>query len=139
MFRGRLDFCSNFYPVKFKWADQIWWSSENAFQWSKIPASKHSEKVKSIFSKSSAAESKYLGRVVKLRIDWNTARLANMESILYQKFNPDNGLWDLLKSTGDEELIEWNTWGDKFWGKDINTGEGENNLGKILMKIRDSI
>lgn len=37
------------------------------------------------------------------------------------------------------ELVEWNNWGDIFWGQDIRTGKGENSLGKILMKIRDNI
>lgn len=35
------------------------------------------------------------------------------------------------------ELVEWNSWGDIFWGRDVFTGEGENHLGKILMEIRD--
>lgn len=30
-----------------------------------------------------------------------------------------------------------NNWGDIFWGKDIRTGKGKNNLGKILTKIRE--
>ncbi len=35
------------------------------------------------------------------------------------------------------ELIEGNHWNDTFWG--ICNGNGENNLGKILMKIRHEI
>lgn len=30
-----------------------------------------------------------------------------------------------------------NTWGDKVWG--VCNGEGENRLGKILMRIRSEI
>jgi len=41
----------------------------------------------------------------------------------------------MLLQTGDEELIEGNKWGDRFWG--VCKGKGKNNLGKILMKIRD--
>lgn len=36
----------------------------------------------------------------------------------------------------DVEIIEFNNWGDKFWGVDLESNEGENNLGKILMRIR---
>lgn len=35
------------------------------------------------------------------------------------------------------ELTEWNNWGDLFWGKNIISKQGENNLGKLLMNIRD--
>ena len=44
-----------------------------------------------------------------------------------------------LIGTGDALLEEGNWWGDKFWGVDIKTREGENNLGKIIMKIRDEL
>ena len=43
---------------------------------------------------------------------------------------------NLLK-TGDAMLIEGNTWGDRIWGQ-VN-GVGENNLGKILMRIREEL
>ena len=43
-------------------------------------------------------------------------------------------LKELLLSTGDQELVEGNTWNDTYWG--ICRGEGQNNLGKILMKVR---
>jgi predicted NAD-dependent protein-ADP-ribosyltransferase YbiA (DUF1768 family) len=35
-------------------------------------------------------------------------------------------------------LEERNSWGDSYWGTDIN-GVGENNLGKILMDIRSEL
>ena len=40
--------------------------------------------------------------------------------------------------TDGYHLSEMNAWGDRFWGTDIH-GNGENNLGKILMKTRDEI
>ena len=42
-----------------------------------------------------------------------------------------------LLDTGDRELIEGNTWGDRFWG--VCRGEGENKLGRILMRVRDEL
>ena len=36
-------------------------------------------------------------------------------------------------------LEEGNTWHDTFWGVDAKTGEGQNHLGKILMKIREEL
>ena len=39
--------------------------------------------------------------------------------------------------TGDEYLEEGNTWGDRIWGT-VN-GKGQNNLGKILMRVREEL
>jgi predicted NAD-dependent protein-ADP-ribosyltransferase YbiA (DUF1768 family) len=56
-----------------------------------------------------------------------------METLLRQKFaHPE--LRAKLKETNDAELVEGNWWGDRFWG--VCRGEGENHLGKLLMKIR---
>ena len=44
-----------------------------------------------------------------------------------------------LLATGDCLLEEGNWWGDKFWGVDIKTRIGENNLGKLIMQVRDEL
>lgn len=44
------------------------------------------------------------------------------------------GMRVALVGTGDAMLVEGNTWGDKFWG--VCRGEGENQLGKLLMERR---
>jgi predicted NAD-dependent protein-ADP-ribosyltransferase YbiA (DUF1768 family) len=41
----------------------------------------------------------------------------------------------MLIDTGNEELCEFNTWGDTFYG--VCNGVGKNILGKLLMEIRD--
>ena len=61
-----------------------------------------------------------------------------MSSLLISKFCKLK-YRNLLLKTGDEEIVEWNYWHDTFWGKDIETGKGENNLGKILMLIRSEL
>lgn len=72
------------------------------------------------------------------RESWNQEEsLKVMEFILNIKFAKGT-IWRYkLDLTEDWEITEWNNWNDTFWGKNINTREGENNLGKILMKIRD--
>jgi ribA/ribD-fused uncharacterized protein len=69
------------------------------------------------------------------REDWSEIKLGTMESLVRQKFSHPE-LAKMLLLTGDEELIEANAWGDTFWGVDHKTGEGQNHLGRILMKIR---
>ena len=60
-----------------------------------------------------------------------------MYNICKAKFTQDEALKTNLLKTGDAILIEGNTWGDKIWGQ-VN-GVGENNLGKILMRIREEL
>ena len=49
----------------------------------------------------------------------------------------DEQLADWLLETGDEELVEGNTWSDTTWG--VCNGVGENKLGRLLMIVRDMI
>ena len=45
----------------------------------------------------------------------------------------------MLLATGDCLLEEGNWWGDRFWGVDIKTREGDNNLGKLIMQVRSEL
>lgn len=56
-----------------------------------------------------------------------------------KNFNQHPELVGLLIGTGDKILIEGNHWGDACWGVDTRTGQGENHLGKILMKVRGEL
>lgn len=82
-------------------------------------------------------QAKRLGRSLKSRPDWPQVKLAIMEDLLRQKFTRHPGLRDKLLATGDQELVEGNTWGDTFWG--VCRGEGTNHLGRLLMKIRSEL
>jgi hypothetical protein len=79
-------------------------------------------------------EAKRRGRRATIRPDWEEVKLDVMEDLLRQKFV---GLARALVMTGDEELVEGNTWGDRFWG--VCQGAGENHLGRLLMKIRSEL
>lgn len=80
---------------------------------------------------------KRLGRRVKLRPDWESIKDQVMYEVCKAKFSQNTDLRDKLVATGDAELVEGNTWGDKIWG--ICNGQGENRLGKILMKVRTEL
>ena len=77
------------------------------------------------------------GRMVQLRSDWEQVKLPVMERLVWTKFYSDEELAEKLIATDFALLVEGNDWGDKYWGKvpDAN-GEGENHLGKILMRVR---
>ena len=80
-----------------------------------------------------ASKVKQFGKIIKVRRDWDDVKLDIMLWGVREKFKHTD-LKDLLLSTGDQELVEGNTWNDTYWG--ICRGEGQNNLGKILMKVR---
>ena len=80
-------------------------------------------------------EAKKLGRQISrndIIFGWDMSRLIAMEICIDLKFNSYKYLAENLINTPDEDIVEWNTWGDTFWGKCLNTLEGADNLGKIL-------
>jgi len=79
---------------------------------------------------------KKFGKTLELRKDWDNIKLEVMEYGLRQKFSKKYFKEKLLE-TKNKELIEGNYWNDTYWG--ICRGKGDNNLGKLLMKIRKEL
>lgn len=132
-FRGKYGFLSNMYPCILNINGEMYPSAEHAFQAMK---SLDADVRKTVAVCSSAKAAKKYGRQINLRCDWEKVKIDVMYDVLKAKFE-DPELAQLLRDTGDEELIEGNTWGDKFWG--VCRGVGQNNLGKLLMKVRKEI
>lgn len=83
-------------------------------------------------------QAKRLGQKLDIYwMDWDTRRLEVMEFFVRRKFQDNPDLAEKLLATGDAVLIEGNDWGDKFWGQ--VDGVGENQLGRILMKVREEL
>lgn len=61
-----------------------------------------------------------------------------MENCLRQKFKQEPFKSKLL-ATGNIIIQEGNRWNDKFWGICLKTNQGENHLGKMIMKIREEL
>jgi N-glycosidase YbiA len=73
-----------------------------------------------------------------VRSDWHSgAKDQAMLLALELKFSQHSGLKKLLVSTGDKLLVEHTT-NDDYWG-DNGDGSGKNQLGQLLMWIRDQI
>ena len=68
--------------------------------------------------------------------DWNESKVNILESIMEAYFDANPELKTKLIQTGDNELVFKGLSVDAFWGLD-KTGEGENNHGILLMKLRD--
>jgi len=74
------------------------------------------------------------------REDWSKEMgLKVMGYILCVKFARGTSWAEKLLATGDEEIVEFNNWGDEWFGWDVRTKQGENHLGKILMEIRKGL
>lgn len=93
-------------------------------------------KRRAIANASTPGLAKKMGRSVSLRPDWEDIKDDVMLEGLYRKF-ADDELAEWLLDTGDEELIEGNWWGDRYWG--VCNGVGQNKLGKLLMKVREEL
>jgi ribA/ribD-fused uncharacterized protein len=130
-FQGEYRYLSNFWAVEVVFEGMTYPTAEHAYQAAKSldPAERQR-----IAGSPTPAEAKRAGRALKPRDDWETAKFQVMEVVVLDKFTRHADLRRQLLATGDAELIEGNTWGDRVWG--VYQGEGENRLGKILMKVR---
>jgi predicted NAD-dependent protein-ADP-ribosyltransferase YbiA (DUF1768 family) len=61
-----------------------------------------------------------------------------MKQCLCQKYAQEP-YKSLLIATKHKYLQEGNNWEDKFWGVCLETNEGENILGKLIMEIRERL
>jgi len=125
-FKGEHRWLSNFWPeIPGKLTVEHWYQAAKAWK---------PDEMLWVLSSKNAAEAKRRGRQISVRVEWDNVKVSVMEHFVLLKFLMDPDLADRLIKTGDIQLIEGNTWGDTFWG--VCDGVGENNLGKILMRVR---
>lgn len=128
-FRGSHRFLSNFYMSAVVYEGQIYPSVENAYQ-----AAKAHLALREKYKDCSPGQAKRMGQKEVLPSQWEESKLYVMRSLLARKFAAGNYLSTLLLKTGEEDLVEGNSWNDTYWG--VCNGVGENNLGKLLMERR---
>ena len=135
-FRGEYSFLSNFYEGKV--------FTYKGLKFNNTEAPFHAEKCWSRakeFEMIRPLQSKRLGRRVLMRKDWDQIKDRVMYDVCYAKFTQDPVLKAKLLATGNRELVEGNTHGDRCWGMTCSNGVwiGENRLGKVLMKLREDL
>lgn len=129
-FRGLYWFLSNFYICTIVYNGYRYSSVEAAFQAQKDPSIQHE------FCDLSPKEARHKGQRVNLRPDWENVKYNIMKDVLRIKFSIPE-LRNKLLATGTTYIEEGNNFGDRDWGT-VN-GIGQNNLGKLLMQIRDEL
>ena len=136
-FFGPFSFLSNFYILETAVClEGLYFPSvEHAFQAAKWPPHLREQ-----FTRCSSGKAKRLGRKSPYFDEekWNKKKLGLMRELCFQKFTNDSKLNKMLLMTEGYELKETNNWGNTYWGCN-EAGEGENNLGKILMDIREEL
>ena len=135
-FVGPYRFLSNFYPAVIIMDMELYPSVEHAYQAAKTLSPAERQEIRNC---ESPGRAKRMGRGVTIRDDWDEIKLTIMESLLRYKFilgASGRDLGERLCSTYPKKLEEGNLWGDTYWGVSLDTGKGENRLGRLLMKIR---
>ena len=148
---------SNMFVAPFEVDGMTFPTVEHYFQWSKAMMfegkdSEHAQKMMKPPRNKEFTEAKSvkaLGRKVKEFSDakWDDVKIPIMEKALRAKFvNPKHGLLEKLVATGDRPIGEANP-RDKYWGigtsadtadaKNPAKWKGQNQLGKMLVKLRD--
>jgi len=140
-FSNEYGFLSNFYYIQFMHDGHTWTTAEHTYQAAKTNSVEW--KIKVMEAKTPVL-AKRLGKRMPVREDWERIKLQAMEGILRSKFAPTSGMAESLIATGTQKLVEGNYWHDNFWGvcnchTRAHCGNGKNNLGKLLMKIRDEL
>ena len=148
-FDGRYRFLSNFYPceiehqgIKYNSVESFYvamkCNNEQLFNGTQYTINDFREMIACM---NNPGLVKRIGQQMRVRSDWDTKRLDYMNWAVREKFKDEN-LKELLISTGDLTLIEGNYWHDNFYGQctcDKCSGKGKNNLGKILMEVRNEL
>lgn len=138
-FDGEFAFLSNFYPSAISDGYTTFPTVEHYFQACKC---EYMDDYDAIAAAPTPGQAKRLGRQAVLRDDWEQNKLNVMETALRKKFAIPS-LRKQLLATGDAYLVEGNFWHDNTWGdcacEKCKHVHGQNNLGKLLMKIRADI
>lgn len=130
---------SNFQPVPVRHEGILYPSVEHYYQALK---SLDPKERRSVAAAPSPGSAKVMGRGLTVRRDWDDVKLGVMRDGLGLKFSGGSAYADALLRTGDDQLVEENSWHDRFWGRckcPQHSGAGENHLGRLLMERRSEL
>lgn len=119
--------------------DIKWKTSEHYYQSHKATCKKDAL---CIHAAPTARDAKKTGRNIKISPTFEKEKDLVMSTALHYKFDQNPEIRNKLIDTGDQELVEGNSWHDNIWGDcscpDCSHIKGENRLGKMLMKLREN-
>lgn len=129
----------NFAPFGLTMDNEYFQTSEHAFQYLKfVDTNKEvAESIKKSFSPNDARSIAHENKASRLA-NWSDIKYEKMEEVLKLKVEQNPIVKECLLNTKDYLIAECCIDEDTDWGVD-NNNQGENNLGKIWMKIRDEL
>ena len=143
-FYGKHSVFSNFYLNPMEVSGQKYSSNEQFYTVKKCEMSDKPELALRASRAKYPLQANSIGRSVKLEDDM---RIEVMKTGLLAKFGPEGPLRDALMNTGNKMIAEASPF-DMFWGtgcglrdpklKDSKNWKGQNQMGKLLMSIRES-
>jgi len=135
-FQGEYRWLSNFAPVDIEYQGIAYPSVEHYYQAMKSDKDHIREKIAGF---ERPAQAKKYGSKLSLPEYWNFLyKLGVMELGLALKFSQEPYKSKLL-ATDNQYIQEGNYWNDTFWGVDLETDEGDNWLGELIMKTRTKL
>ena len=128
----------NFSSFKVEWNGYLFSSVEEAYQAASFMGSDEElvEKIKKSHSADEAQRIAYANRD-KRREDWDDVKISIMEELLRLKIEQNPYVKKKLLQTEDYMIVE-DSPKDDFWGWGPNRN-GQNNLGKLWMKLREEL
>ena len=128
----------NFSSFKVEWNGYLFSSVEEAYQAASFMGSDEElvEKIKKSHSADEAQRIAYANRD-KRREDWDDVKISIMEELLRLKIKQNPYVKKKLLQTEDYMIVE-DSPKDDFWGWGPNR-KGQNNLGKLWMKLREEL
>jgi len=126
-------FLSNFWSVSIEIDGKAYSSVEHYYQACKARTTEDHEQIRNART---PGEAKRLGGKTDIIDQWDQKKVWIMMRGLRAKFS-NLELARKLFDTGDEFLVEWNYWGDRFWG--VSDYVGYNLLGQLLMMVREEV
>lgn len=135
-YEGRWYFLSNFSSFMVRWRDVDWMTSEHAYQ---AAAFDDPDIIEAIRNARSSHDAKKIARANanKKISDWHQINLVIMEEIVRAKLEQHPYIQKKLLETANMKIVE-DSPKDSFWGRGADW-KGENNLGKIWMKLREEL
>ena len=143
-FYAHKSFLSNFYSCKICIRNQTFTCLEQGYQCTKAELCDDWKAYDEILRMTFPVDMKRAGAKIETTPFWEAHKLEVMEDLLYCKFKQNKQLYYSLLNTRPLNLIEATL--DSYWGANCLFGsialvegswEGTNNLGKLLMKVRN--
>ena len=134
---GPFGFLSNLYPCKVLFEGIEFTSAERAYQFGKPRSPKVAEWIAQAPTERMVALAAHSLLPYDVVDGWNDIKSDRMLRVLQAKFNSNYALRNKLLDTGNAILIEASKT-DSFWGAG-RKGDGKNELGRLLMRVREGL